>query len=312
MNFGNTSAFNISRQNFSITKINSKNAALDSLKPLVFERSGTPSPIHSFEAASLYNPRNRVNADSIRLQSRNIHTGINLLRNDPRFRGGDLPIVSFAINRILSESGIPHRFSGSMASALHGARRRPVDVDVEVMDKHDLKTAMNTLSHFDDQVEMPDGTVVHMRGERMGFRLFQGNEGGMIKMTTTHSDGREAVTWVDLTNENHRRLIGGLNAPNSRGIAIDPRRPNYLSPHELIANYLDRMMRKPRKSETKEDSQQIIDILRNLNFDLKNPFDVESVVQEVSSFAKTGKEQKYADLLREIIAGTTADKSSVL
>ena len=131
-------------------------------------------------------------------------------------------------------------------------------------------------------------------------------------MTTTHSDGREAVTWVDLTNENHRRLIGGLSAPNSRGMAIDPRRPNYLSPHELIANYLDRMMRKPRQSEAKEDSQQIVDILQNINFDPKNPSDVESVVQEVSSFAKTGKEQKYADLLREIIAGTTAYKRSVL
>lgn len=310
MNFGNTRAFDVSRQNFSITKINSKNAALDSLKPLVFERSGTPSPIHSFEAASLYNPRNRVNADSIRLQSRNIHTGINLLRNDPRFRGRDLPVVSFAVNQILNENGIPHRFGGSLAGALHGGRKMPVDIDVEVADKRDLKDAMDTLSHFDDQVEMSDGTVVHMRGKRMGFRLFEGNAGGMIKMVTTHSNGREDVTWVDVTNVNHYRMIGGLNSPNSRAMAINPRRPNYLSPQELIANYLDRMLRKPRQSERKEDCQQIVDIMHKLNFNPKKPSDVESMVQEISSLAQFGKEQKYADLLREIIAGTVAGDNS--
>lgn len=260
MNFSISSALDASRHRSSIVKINSNNLLIDKLRPPAFERSG---------AASERKTPDQFVADSIRLQSRNIHTGISLLRNDPRFRGRDLPIVSFAINQILNENGIPHRFGGSLAGALHGGRKMPVDIDMEVDDKRDLKDALDTLSHFDDQVEMPDGTVVHMRGKRMGFRLFEGNAGGMIKMVTTHADGREDVTWVDVTNVNHHRMIGGLNSPNSGAIAKNSRRPNYLSPQELIANYLDRMLRKPRQSERKNDCQQIVDIMHKLNFDPK-------------------------------------------
>lgn len=248
----------------------------------------------------------RIRADRITLHNSNILTAVNLLRKDPRFKGRDLPVVSFAVNRILKENGIQHRFGGSMAGALHGGHKTPSDVDVEVSDKHDLHDAINLLSKFDDQVKMPNGTFVHMRGERVGFRLLQGNAGGMVKMYTTHQDGRATVTYVDITNENHHRMVGGLIPPNYRSPPVNPRRPNYLGPHDLIANYLDRMIKKPSQSVFKEDSQQIANILRKMKIDPSKPSHVKSIVREISALAKPGNEHEYANLLREVLAQMAA------
>ncbi len=219
------------------------------------------------------------------------------MRDEPHFKAKDLALATAAVDRILNVHGIPHRFGGSMAAALYGGQRKPSDVDVEVATDEDAQNALVILSQLNDEIKVANGAVQ----VQSKFVLDHNGAGGQVRLKLTHPSGKVVEVDVDVLNENHPNMFGGLHSPSTRGVAIDPSTPNFLQPHELIANYLDRLISNPAYAHSKRDPQQIINILRTIGFDPLNTAHVDNLFTALRAGAQPGLGEQYVTEMNEIV-----------
>ena len=235
--------------------------------------------------------------DGYSIHQSNVHPAMHAMRNRPHFKAKDLALATAAVDNILKSHGIAHRFGGSMAAALYGGKRDPGDVDVEVATDQDAQRALAVLSRLNDDVKTASGTV-HVQSK---FVLDHSGAGGQVRLKLTHPSGKVVEVDVDVLNENHPNMIGGLRSPGTRGVAIDPRVPNFLKPHDLIANYLDRLVSRPAYAHAKQDPLQIMSILRKIGFDPHNAEHVDALFTALRARAKTGLGEQYVNEMNKII-----------
>jgi hypothetical protein len=235
--------------------------------------------------------------DGYTIRRNNIHPAMHAMLNKPHFRSKDLALATSAIDRILRDHGIAHRFGGSMAAALYGGKRNPSDVDVEVGTDQDAQSALKILSHLNDDIKVGDNKV-HVKSK---FVHDHNSAGGQVRLKFEHPSGRVVEVDVDVINENHPNMIGGLHSPQTRGVAIDPREPNFLKPYDLIANYLDRLVSNPAYAHSKQDPLQVMSILHGLGFDPHDAEHVESLLGAIKARAKTDLGDPYVNEMIKII-----------
>ncbi|HYJ82373.1 MAG TPA: DUF4157 domain-containing protein [Allosphingosinicella sp.] len=171
-------------------------------------------------------------------------------------------VVVNAVSERLEGEGVPHRFGGSLAARLSGARRPPSDLDVEVQNGDDVARAGTALEGLNGQ------TCTHGQAQAQISAvavLFHANLYALLSLRFAFQDGAVHDVSIDISNENAPECVQGMQSPAQRG--VQPGMGSLVSRPELMMNYLHRMINKPQVAEQKGDARQIAQLLISAGFD---------------------------------------------
>ncbi|MEK8032414.1 hypothetical protein AACH06_16430 [Ideonella sp. DXS29W] len=217
------------------------------------------------------------------------------LETQPNMEGVQL-MAGTAVG-LLAQSDIQPRLGGSIAARINGAPRQPQDIDLELRSPTTLRRAFETLVNADADVVREDGAQFRVTGQRVGD-LTDGL-GGMVRLDFTHQQsGERRSVNVDLTNENNPVFNRHLISPAERGVR--PAEPQYVTPPELVMNYLDRLMHKTDVGVAKGDAVQIASILRQANFDPNNPADIRHMREQIGGLVRPESRAAFGEKFDEL------------
>lgn len=189
---------------------------------------------------------------------------------DPRLV--TVPAYLNAISEILTMVNVPHRFGGSLAARLQGARRVPRDIDLEVENGPDVATAYHNLLQANGVTYTYRGVTVLFHTAAQGLHP---NLHGGLNLTMTDQGGNTETVFVDISNENAPQFVGGVQSPQQRG--VNPGMGSLVTAPELIMNYVRRALTNPQRSAQAVDHQQIAQLLHSAGFNPMDPVHVQQL-----------------------------------
>ncbi len=200
-----------------------------------------------------------------------------------------------AVDAMLDHARLRYRIGGSLAAHLHGAPRRPADVDIEVGNDHDRLAAADALQR---------GTTWFQGSpQEVSFQSIGSQVGPMVAVVemaaTERATGRTRRFPVDIVNENNPVFNQDLVAPHRRG--VHPGTGDLVEQAELIVSYLDRMIRKPDVAARKGDEQQIIYILAEAGFNPRNQAHWLNLQNHITPLVEPRVLHDYLGLLQRVL-----------
>lgn len=223
------------------------------------------------------------------------------LDSQPNMQG--VQLMAGTAMGLLTQAGVQPRLGGSIAARVNGAPRQPQDIDLEVRSPNTLKHAFDTLANANADVVREDGAQFHVTGQPLNLH---DGVGGVVQLNFTHQQSGELRSVsVDLTNENNALFNKHLISPAERG--VHPTEPSFVTPPELVMNYLDRLMHKNDVGVAKGDPAQIASILREAKFDPNNQSDMQHMRQQIGALvrpdSKPAFEQAFDELAHAMRSG---------
>jgi hypothetical protein len=172
------------------------------------------------------------------------------------------PLIVNAVSTGLENSGVHHRFGGSLAARLQGAGRAPDDLDVEVENGPDVARAGDALLQVNDRIFTYGAFRARMQARRRSFvpDLHAG-----VSARFTGENGQAKDIEIDISNENAAVFVAGIRSPEQRG--VHGAMGSLVSSPELVMNYIRRILTNPARAAQKGDRLQIAQLLRAAGFD---------------------------------------------